>query len=130
MALQHRSNSFYPKFLIETSHSAPPPCRETARLAEKLPLLILICARHQKDLLNGKGNFSARLCSERAGGGASLPARARRNSPHTPFRRALAMSVLKLEGDALDAMEPHEAVALSARSAKLDLRRIVFLNRL
>ena len=87
MSLQHGSNSFYPKFLIETSRSAPPPCRETARLAEKLPLLILICARHQKILLKGKGNFSARLCPQPfgQGGGASLPARARRNSPHTPL---------------------------------------------
>jgi hypothetical protein len=80
VSLQHRSNSFYPKFLTETSRSAPPPCRETARLAEKLPLLILICARHQKILLKGKGNFSARLCPQPfgQGGGASLPARARR----------------------------------------------------
>gem|GEM_PF-2806959 len=43
---------------------------------------------------------------------------------------SLRTSILELEGDALDATEPHEAVALSARSAKLDLRRIVFLDRL
>jgi hypothetical protein len=89
VSLQHGSNSFYPKFLNETSRFAPPPCRETARLAEKLPLQFLICARLQKILLKGKGNFSARLCSERTGGGrslfrtelrsgAGLPARARR----------------------------------------------------
>jgi len=40
--------------LTETSRSAPPPCRKTARLAEKLPLQFLICARHQKVLIKQK----------------------------------------------------------------------------
>jgi hypothetical protein len=77
VSLQHGSNSFYPKFLTETNRSAPPPCRGTARLAEKLPLQFLICARHQKILLKGKGNFSAWLRPQLfgQGGGASLPAR-------------------------------------------------------
>jgi hypothetical protein len=60
----------------ETSRSAPPPCRQTARLAEKSPLRILICARHQKILLKGKGDFSDRLCPQPfgQGGGRSLSA--------------------------------------------------------
>ena len=43
---------------------------------------------------------------------------------------SVVTSILELEGDALDTTKPNKAVALSARSAKLDPRRIIFLNRL
>ena len=52
---------------------------------EKTLLAFLIFERNFFFLLKGKENFFATLCSLRAGRRGFASARARRNSPHTPF---------------------------------------------
>lgn len=104
VSLQHGSNSLYQKFLNESSRSAPPPLADARQPAKKFSSQFLIFARHQKIFprlrrgfggqVKRKGNFSAQLCPQpfgQSGGSgvypatAGLPARARRNSPHTPL---------------------------------------------
>ena len=66
--------------------NAPPRRRSLRSLfRKKVFFAIFYFARARFFLLKGKENFFAGLCSERAGRRGFASARARRNSPHTPF---------------------------------------------
>ena len=72
---------------ISLKETDAPPRRRSlrSRASQKNFLRIFYFARARFFLLKGKENFSAWLCSQRAGRRGFASARARRNSPHTPL---------------------------------------------